>query len=72
MLNWVGVMKIALISQYICKSIYSKWELAQYVRVYIPSGSYDKFIYMYDILWISAFVSGLLIRINKWWNWHHV
>jgi hypothetical protein len=62
-------MKIALISQLYVKSTYSKWDLGLYVRVHILSGSYDKFFYVDDILWIGAFVSWLLIRINKWWNW---
>jgi hypothetical protein len=43
----------------ICKSTYSKWEVGFNVRVHILSGSYDKFIYVKDILWISAFVSWL-------------
>jgi hypothetical protein len=43
----------------ICKSTYFEWELALYVRVHILSGSYDKFIYVNDILWISAY--GIII-----------
>jgi hypothetical protein len=43
-LNFVGAMKNSLILTIICKSTYSKWELALYVRVHILSGSYGKFI----------------------------
>jgi hypothetical protein len=49
----------------ICKSTYSKWELGLYVRLHILSVSYDKFIYVDDILRIGAFISWLLIGINK-------